>query len=322
MRFFGKVPRANSIDYVGAWYHKAAKFIDGTKIRAAFVSTNSITQGEQVAPLWKKLFADFKIHFDFAWRTFKWSSEATDKAQVHVVIIGFSKAKNDNAKIIFDGEEKIEVRNINAYLVDAPDVFVEARSKPLCDVPTLTKGNQPSDGGNLILTSEERDKLIRNDPKIAQCVRRYIGAKDFIRNDEVRYCLWLKDIPANVYSHNREIMRRLEAVRKMRAASTATPTRAAAEWPYKFFSTPQPDASCLCIPRVSSERRKYIPIAFLNENEISGDSLSIVHGANLYHFGILTSRIHMAWVRVVAGRLETRYRYSGDSVYTRSCGHP
>jgi len=314
---FGKVPRANSIDYVGAWYHKAAKFIHGTDIKVAFVSTNSITQGEQVAPLWKKLFEDFKIHFDFAWRTFKWSSEANEKAHVHCVIIGFSQLENDSGKVIFDGgiENKIEARNINAYLVDAPDVFIEARGKPLCDVPIITNGNKPSDGGNLILTPEEREELISKDPKIAQCVRRYVGAKDFIRNDEVRYCLWLKDVPANVYSHNREIMRRLEAVRAMRAASTAAPTRAAAEWPYKFFSTPQPDAPCLCIPRVSSERRKYIPMAFLRENEIAGDSLSIVHGAELYHFGILTSSVHMVWVRTVAGRLETRYRYSGDSVY-------
>ncbi|MBR6901258.1 MAG: class I SAM-dependent DNA methyltransferase, partial [Synergistaceae bacterium] len=313
--FFGKVPRANSIDYVGAWYHNAAKFIQRTEIKVAFVSTNSITQGEQVAPLWKKLFEDFKIHFDFAWRTFKWSSEANEKAHVHCVIIGFSQAKNDSAKIIFNGENKIEARNINAYLVDAPDIFVEARSKPLCDVPIITNGNKPSDGGNLILSQDERDELIKNDPKIARCVRRYVGAKDFIRNDEVRYCLWLKDISPSIYAHNREIMRRLEAVRQIRAASTAAPTRAAAEWPYKFFSTPQPDVPCLCIPRVSSERRKYIPMAFLRENEIAGDSLSIVHGADLYHFGVLTSSVHMAWVRTIAGRLETRYRYSGDSVY-------
>ena len=312
---FEKVPRANSIDYVGAWYHKAAKFIQGTEIKAAFVSTNSITQGEQVAPLWKKLFEDFKIHFDFAWRTFKWSSEANEKAHVHCIIIGFSQAKNDSAKIIFDGENKIEARNINAYLVDAPDIFVEARSKPLCDVPICTMGNKPSDGGNLILSQDERDELIKNDPKIACCVRRYVGAKDFIRNDEVRYCLWLKDVPPSVYAHNREIMRRLEEVRKMRAASTAKPTRTAAEWPYKFFSTPQPDTLCLCIPRVSSERRKYIPMAFLRENEIAGDSLSIVHGADLYHFGVLTSSVHMAWVRTIAGRLKSDYRYSGDSVY-------
>ena len=311
---FGKVPRANSIDYVGAWYHKAAKFIDGTDIHAAFVSTNSITQGEQVAPLWKKLFEDFKIHFLFAWRTFKWSSEAKEKAQVHVVIIGFSQ-DNPAEKKIFDGDKIIEASNINAYLVDAPDVFVEARSKTLCDVPICTMGNKPSDGGNLILSQDERDELIKNDPKIAQCVRRYVGAKDFIRNDEVRYCLWLQDIAPSVYAHNREIMRRLEAVRQMRAASTAAPTRAASEWPYKFFSTPQPDSPCLCIPRVSSERRKYIPMAFLKENGIAGDSLSIVHGANLYHFGILTSRVHMAWVRIVAGRLKSDYRYSGDSVY-------
>ena len=313
--FFGKVPRANSIDYVGAWYHNAAKFIQRTEIKAAFVSTNSITQGEQVAPLWKKLFEDFKIHFDFAWRTFKWSSEANEKAHVHCVIIGFSQAKNDSAKIIFNGENKIEARNINAYLVDAPDIFVEARSKPLCDVPIITNGNKPSDGGNLILSQDERDELIKNDPKIARCVRRYVGAKDFIRNDEVRYCLWLKDISPSIYAHNREIMRRLEAVRQIRAASTAAPTRAAAEWPYKFFSTPQPDAPCLCIPEVSSERRKYIPLGFIFDRAIASNKLLIIPNATLYHFGVLMSRVHMAWVRSVVGRLKSDYQYSGAVVY-------
>ena len=146
-------------------------------------------------------------------------------------------------------------------------------------------------------------------------MQKILSVMDFIRNDEVRYCLWLKDIAPGVYAHNREIMRRLKAVQEMRAASTAAPTRAAAEWPYKFFSTPQPDSLCLCIPRVSSERRKYIPMAFLCENEIASDSLSIVHGANLYHFGILTSRVHMAWIKVIGGRLKSDYRYSGDSVY-------
>ena len=313
--FFGKVPRANSIDYVGAWYHNAAKFIQRTEIKVAFVSTNSITQGEQVAPLWKKLFEDFKIHFDFAWRTFKWSSEANEKAHVHCVIIGFSQAKNDSAKIIFNGENKIEARNINAYLVDAPDIFVEARSKPLCDVPIITNGNKPSDGGNLILSQDERDELIKNDPKIARCVRRYVGAKDFIRNDEVRYCLWLKDISPSIYAHNREIMRRLEAVRQIRAASTAAPTRAAAEWPYKFFSTPQPDAPCLCIPEVSSERRKYIPLGFIFDRAIASNKLLIIPNATLYHFGVLMSRVHMAWVRSVVGRLKSDYQYSGAVVY-------
>ena len=311
---FGKVPRANSIDYVGAWYHKAANFIQGSNIRAAFVSTNSITQGEQVAPLWKKLFEDFKIQINFAWRTFKWSSEAKDKAQVHVVIIGFSQIDSP-VKKIFDGENVIEASNINAYLVDAPNVLIMPRGKPLCEAPLMTYGNKPADGGNLILSQNERDELINNDPKIASCVRRYIGAKDFIRNDEVRYCLWLKDVAPSVYAHNREIMRRLEEVRKMRAASTAAPTRAAAEWPYKFFSITQSDEDCLCIPAVSGERRKYIPINFLDKNFIASNANLIVHDATLYHFGILSSVVHNAWTRVISGRLGVSYQYSAAAVY-------
>ena len=315
VNIFGKVPRANSIDYVGAWYHKAAKLIQGTEIQAAFVSTNSITQGEQVGPLWQKLTQNYGVHINFAWRTFIWDSEATKKAHVHCVIISFGQAHVDVKRIFTSDGIIIKAQNINAYLLDAPDVFVMARGKTLCDVPVCTQGNQPTDGGNLILSQAERDELIKKDPAIEICIRRYIGARDFINNNEIRYCLWLKDIAPNVYSHNKEIMRRLEAVRQMRLASSAAPTRASADTPYKFFSSPQPDSPCICIPRVSSERRNYIPMGFLSNNYIASDSLSIVHNATLYHFGVLTSRVNMAWVRTIAGRLKSDYRYSGDVVY-------
>ena len=313
---FGKVPRGSSIDYVGAWYYKAAGMIQGADTRAAFVSTNSITQGEQVAPLWGKLLNEYKIHIDFAWRTFVWNSEAVEKAHVHVVIIGFSQADSGTPKWIFDVDGKSrQAGNISPYLIDAPSILIRARGKPLCDVPPMTKGNYPSDGGNLILSQEERDALIGSDPKIAPFVRRYIGSRDFINNDETRYCLWLKDVPANLYSHNKEIMRRLEGVRQMRLASTAAPTRAMADMPYRFFSVPQTDAPCLCVPVVSSEKRRYIPVGFLPDGYIAADLICIIPNANMYHLAVLSSSVHMAWVRIVAGRLKSDYRYTGAIVY-------
>ena len=313
---FGKGKRINSIDYVGAWYHKAAALMQNTSICAAFVSTNSITQGEQVAALWNKLLFAYKIHIIFAYRTFRWDSEAKEKAAVHCVIIGFSQFNHGKPKLLFTNETGAQiVQRINPYLVEGPNVLVESRGTPLCDVPKMTAGNKPSDGGNLILSEEERKRLLESDEKLAPCIRRYVGARDYINNDEVRYCLWLKGISPSVYSKNSEVMRRLNAVREMRLASSAAPTRALAEMPYLFFSTPQTDSNYLCIPEVSSERRKYIPIGFLDKSVIASNKLLIVPGAELYHFGVLTSNVHMGWVRAVAGRLEMRYQYSGSNVY-------
>ena len=313
---FGKGKRVNSIDYVGAWYHKAAAYIQNTDVKVAFVSTNSITQGEQVAALWDKLLNVYKIGIIFAWRTFKWNSESNDTAGVHVVIIGFSAYVDNNKKIIYSAKGSyLEAENINPYLCDAPNVLVAARGKPICDVPEMTKGNQPSDGGNLIFSEDEYKSLLAKDKNVAVCIRRYVGAKDYLNNNEVRYCLWLKDVSPSIYVKNTEIMRRLQAVREMRLNSTAAPTRKAADKPYLFFSTPQTDEACLCVSRVSSEKRKYIPIGFLKPGEIASDSLQIMMGATLYHFGILISNVHMAWMRAVSGRLEMRYRYSKEVVY-------
>ena len=313
---FGKVKLSNSIDFVGAWYHLAAKMMSqNSHIKAALVSTNSITQGEQVAALWQPLFDRYGIHIDFAYRTFRWDSEADIKAHVHCVIIGFSISGNNAKRLYLSNLQTIPASNINPYLIDAPDVFIESRSTPICNVPKLTKGNQPSDGGNLILSEEERAAFIKNDPSIECCIRRYVGAKDYLNNNEIRYCLWLRNIPLSVYVKNKDIYQRLEAVREMRAASTAAPTRQAANKPALFFSMPQTESTYMVIPRVSSERRRYIPIGFMPPEIIAADSLSIIPDATLYHFGVLTSNVHMAWMRVVCGRLKSDYRYSGSVVY-------
>ena len=313
---FGKGKRVNSIDYVGAWYHKAAQLMQGSSVRAAFVSTNSITQGEQVFPLWQKLLYEYNVHIDFAYRTFKWNSEAKAKAAVHCVIIGFSTAANSKPKLLYAGSSEGQiVDNINPYLVDAPDILISSRGSALCDVPRMTAGNKPSDGGNLILSQGECDELLSRDASVASCIRRYVGSKDFINHDEVRYCLWLKGVSPAIYRKNPDIMKRLEAVREMRSASSAAPTRAYADKPYLFFSTPQTDDNYLCIPEVSSERRRYIPIGFMDKSVIASNKLLIVPGATLFHFGVLTSNVHMAWMRTVCGRLKSDYQYSGATVY-------
>ena len=313
---FGKGSRVNSIDYVGAWYYKAAALMQNTSIRTAFVSTNSITQGEQVCPLWGRLLSDYHVEIEFAHRTFKWNSEAKDKAAVHCVIIGFRTDGKSREKYLYSGEGSCQkVSRINPYLVEAPDVLVESRGKPICNVNRMTAGNKPSDGGNLILSAEERETLITQDPELSTCIRRYVGSKDFINNNEIRYCLWLKDVSPSVYRKNAEIMRRLDAVREMRMTSTAAPTRAYADKPYLFFSTPQTDSNYLCIPEVSSERRRYIPIGFMDKSIIASNKLLIVPDATLYDFGILTSNVHMSWTRTVCGRMKSDYSYSGATVY-------
>ena len=313
---FGKGKRVHSIDYVGAWYHKSAEMMQNTSISATFVSTNSITQGEQVAPLWQKLLTEYGVQIEFAYRTFRWDSEAREKAAVHCVIIGITCQKSGKPKKIYLANgEVIPAGHINPYLIDAPDVLVESRGAPICPVPRMTKGNQPSDGGNLILSEEEREAMIKADPSCASYILRYVGSRDFINKGEVRYCLWLKGINPALYRKNPEVIRRLEAVREMREKSTAAPTRALSDKPYLFFSTPQTDSNYLCIPEVSSERRQYIPIGFMDRSVIASNKLLIIPDASLYHFGVLTSCVHMAWTRTVCGRLKSDYQYSGATVY-------
>ena len=336
---FGKGKRVNSIDYVGAWYHKAAALIlaakDAKNTKVAFVSTNSICQGEQASAMWKPLF-ESGVEIDFAYRTFRWDSEAHEKAHVHCVIVGFhvgdkkltqSSRSQDGetsrtsrtsreTKTIHDSDgTPIAAEHINAYLIDAPNAFAEPRGTPLCDIPPMTYGNKPTDGGNFILSEEERSAILNATPALEPYIRRYVGAQDFINNNVVRYCLWLKDVSPAVFRKNREVMRRIEAIRDFRLKSSAAPTRKMAEQPWRFFSTPQTDGNYLAIPEVSSERRQYIPIGFMDCSVIASNKLLIVSGASLYHFGVLTSSVHMAWMRRVAGRLEMRYQYSGAIVY-------
>ena len=311
---FGKKKLSNSIDYVGAWYYKAASLIAGTTCRAAFVSTNSITQGEQVAPLWEELFCKYHIHIDFAYRTFRWDSEASLKAHVHCVIIGFSSSTNTSIRRIYSGERFQNAENINAYLIDAPDIFVSSRSKPICDVPAMFLGNKPADGGNLIITEEERADILKREPDLAQYIHPYLGAVEFI-NKKIRYCFWLKDVSPSEIRKSPELMHRLEAVREMRLASSAAPTREKANTPHLFFFISQPTTNYLLIPSTSSENRRYIPIGFLTPDIIASNAATIVPDASLYHFGILTSNVHMAWMRTVCGRLKSDYRYSNAIVY-------
>ncbi|MBR4152538.1 MAG: class I SAM-dependent DNA methyltransferase [Selenomonadaceae bacterium] len=314
VKIFGKIKLSNSIDYVGAWYHKAAQFMTGTDIKAAFVSTNSVTQGEQVTPLWKKVLDDYGMQIIFAHQTFKWKSESPDMAAVHCVVVGLADKKINVTKKIFSGKNFTVATNINPYLVDAPTVFIESRAKHIQPfVPRIFLGNKPSDGGNLILSADECKEILKREPRLKKFIYQYVGAEEFI-NGKLRYCLWLLNATPDEL-RNKEIYRRLEGVKKIREASTAKPTREKAATPHLFFFISQPTTDYILIPSVSSERRRYIPMGFMPPEVIASNANLIVPAANIYHFGILTSSIHMAWMRAVAGRLKSDYRYSGSVVY-------
>jgi hypothetical protein len=287
-------------------------------IRTAFVSTNSITQGEQVGALWGWLLAQgVKIHF--AHRTFSWSNEARGKAAVHCVIVGFG-LQDVAEKTIFDYEDikgeahAIKAANINPYLVDAPDVVLPRRSQPICDVPEIGIGNKPIDGGNYLFTPEEKAAFIAKEPAAADYFRRWIGADEFINGYE-RWCLWLGECPPDILRKMPEAMKRVEAVRQFRLASKSAPTQKLAQTPTRFHVENMPRSTYLLIPEVSSERRDYIPIGFMHPDTLCSNLVKIIPDATLYHFGILTSTMHNAWVRSVCGRLESRYRYSAGIVY-------
>ena len=305
---------AGKIDYVSGWYFKAAQFMEGTKIRTAFVSTNSITQGEQVAGVWKPLYERFGIHIDFAHRTFRWDSEASLKAHVHCVIVGFSVAENPNKRRLYEGERYKEVENINGYLIEAENIFLEARKTSLSHMPMLQNGGKPTEGGNLILTEEEKNNLLEKEPQAEKYIRPYMMGKDFIQR-KPRYCLWLVGANPAELRKCPLVCKRIENVREYRLASTKAATRKKADTPMLFDEVRECKTAYVAIPKVSSENRKYVPMEYLSPVIIPGDMLFMLQGATLYHFGILTSNIHMAWMRAVCGRLKSDYRYSKDIVY-------
>ncbi|MFZ5501917.1 MAG: class I SAM-dependent DNA methyltransferase [Pseudomonadota bacterium] len=316
----GNIPSSGLLDYVTCWYVKALPYIHANpSIHVAFVSTNSITQGEQVAVLWSHMLGNgVKIHF--AHRTFQWSNEGKGVAAVHCVIVGFG-LNESKQHTIFDytgnikGEPNVlSVRHINPYLVDAPDVVMGNRQTPLCNAPEIGIGNKPIDGGNYLFTPEEKDEFIKREPQSARWFRRWIGAVEFINGYE-RWCLWLGDCPPNELRKMPEAMKRVEAVREFRLASKSAPTQKLAATPTRFHVEYIPNEPYLLIPRVSSERRAFVPIGFMQPDTLTSDTSLTVPNATLYHFGILISTMQNAWMRATAGRLESRYRYSAGIVY-------
>ena len=305
---------AGKIDYVAGWYFKATMLMIGTEIRTAFVSTNSITQGEQVAGVWKPLYDRFGIHIDFAHRTFRWDSEASLKAHVHCVIVGFSIADNTMDRRLFDNGTERKCKNINAYLLDTADIFIENRSKPLCDVPEMAKGSIPVDDGNFFFSSDDYAEFIEQEPKSIRYIKKFYGAKEFLHNEE-RWCLWLLDVSPSELKTMPHVMKRIKNIREFRLQSTKAATRKYADYPTRFMEIRQPTTEYIIVPSHSSENRKYIPIGFENPNIICGNANLLISNATLYEFGVLTSNVHMAWTKVVCGRIKSDYRYSNTVVY-------
>lgn len=316
---FENIDGSGVLDYVTGWYIKAAKFIQDTRVKVAFVSTNSIVQGEQTSILWGQMQNKYNIIIHFAHRTFKWSNEAKGNAAVFCVIIGFANF-NSNHKLIFDYEDikgephVIEAKNINPYLVDAKDVLIKTRKKPICNVPEISYGSMANDGGNLILSDSEKEDIIKSNPNTDILIKPFIGSYEFINNIK-RWCLWLKGIEPNKFSSIPEITKRINEVKQYRLKSPRLATRKLAEFPYLFGEIRQPSSNYLLIPGVSSENRKYIPIGYLTEDVIASDLARTIPNAKLFHFGILTSIMHMVWVKYTCGRLKSDIRYSGSLVY-------
>ncbi len=337
---------AGKIDYVAGWYWKAADLMQGTTIRAALVSTNSITQGEQVAAVWKPLYDRFGVQIDFAHRTFRWDSEASAKAHVHCVIIGFScigdnatiggrrilasaKACNNGGKadagsiapqsvapkklIFTDGKPQV-AKNISPYLIDAENVFVESNKKPICAVPEMLKGSSPVDGGGFFLDDEQYADFIKQEPKSQKFIKKFLGAREFLHNEN-RWCLWLVGITPNEINSLPLVRDRIQEVKEFRLKSTKEATQKFADYPTRFMEMRQPETNYILVPRHSSENRRYIPLGFMTSNVICGDANNMIPNATLFHFGVLTSSVHMAWVRAICGRIKSDYRYSNDIVY-------
>jgi hypothetical protein len=317
IRELGNISGSGVLDYVTGWYIKAAKYIQNTKIKVAFVSTNSIVQGEQTSILWGQMLNKYNIKIHFAHRTFKWSNEAKGNAAVYCVIVGFANYDTNN-KSIFEYEDikgeahEIKVKNINPYLIDSKDILINKKSNPICNVPQIFKGNQPTDGGFLILSEEEKIKYLANEPKGEKFIKILVSGREFL-NGINRYCFWIVDS----FNEIRELpilQERIKNCKEMRLNSSFADTRKLAERPYQFRDLKNPE-TFIVIPATTSENRKYIPFAFLNKDYIPSNSVYIISDANLFHFGVLMSEMHMAWVKTVCGRLKSDFRYSKDIVY-------
>jgi hypothetical protein len=316
---FSGIKGSGVLDYVTAWYLKAAQLIQNTKIKVSFVSTNSISQGEQVGILWQILFNQYQIKIHFAHQTFSWSNEAKGNAGVHVVIVGFANF-DTNEKRIFEYENikgeahEIKVKNINPFLVEGKDITVENRKSPISNVPEIVYGSFALDDGNYTLSEEERKEIISENQSSEKLIKPFIGGQELLHSEK-RYCLWLADADPNEIKGNSKIKERVEAVKKWRSISSRPTTKKLADTPILFAEVRQPKTNYLAFPTLSSENRKYIPIAFLSPNIIASNQLYVLPNATLFHFGILTSTMHMTWIKSVCGRLESRFRYSKDIVY-------
>ena len=312
---FGNIKDVQDLDYVTCWYKLASQYIQNTKIQVCFVSTNSICQGSQVPILWNVLFHDYHVHINFAYQTFKWDSESSSQAAVHCVIVGFAGFNRDEKWLFTDGSNGKIVSNISPYLVEGEDIFVVAEKESLCGMPKMNFGNQPRDGGFFVIKEDEYHDIMEKEPELQKWIHPYIGADEFIKGKK-RWCLWLKHASPKDIMNSKILSEKVEAVRQFRLSSKAKTTNGYAKVPQLFAQITQPDdVNFLIIPRVSSERRRYVPIGFVTADIISSDAVQIVPDATLYHFGILTSNIHMAWMRAVCGRLKSDYRYSKEIVY-------
>ena len=315
---FDNADGSGVLDYVTGWYIKAAKFIQGTKIKVAFVSTNSIVQGEQTSILWEPMISKYNVKIHFAHRTFKWSNEAKGNAAVYCVIIGFAKFDSVN-KSIFEYENikgeahEVKVKNINPYLVDAKDIFIGKLRKPICNVPEISFGSMPNDGGNLILSDEEKIEFLKVEPSAEKYILPLVSAHEFL-NGKKRWCLWLVNAEPSEIKQLPEVIKRVEAVRKFRIDSVAPSTQKFADLPTLFRDRNRHD-TFIVVPRVSSENRPYIPFGFFDKNSIVSDTCMSIPNGNKYHFGVLMSKMHMAWVKYICGRLKSDFRYSKDIVY-------
>jgi hypothetical protein len=309
---------AGVLDFVCGWYILAARYCQDHKTRAAFVSTNSITQGEHVAVLWGEM-QRLGMHIHFAHRTFQWSNEAKGNAAVHCVIMGFGH-ENQAVKTIYEYEDikglplAVPVKNINPYLIDAPTVFLPKRREPICHVPQMSKGSQPTDGGNLLLTDADKAALLAIEPQASKWIRRFLGAEEFI-NDIPRWCLWLVDCPPKELRLMPEVMKRVQAVKAMRLASSKSATVQLAASPTIFGELRQPKENFIAIPEVSSERRAFIPVGFLSSDIVPSNKIQTISDGTLFQFGVLCSTMHNAWMRYTCGRLKSDYSYSNTIVY-------